>query len=178
VYRHVRPERADRAQLARVAAGWLPQLYGQGPNREWAYSRVPRRIIVEERLSRADGGIPADYKLFVFHGRCAYIQVDIDRFAERSHDFFDRDWNHLALRGGLPWADPTPPPPPHLAEMIDIAERLGAGTDFVRVDLYDVDGHVVFGELTSYPAGGDNPFDPEEWDEIFGRQWTVPRRYR
>ena len=44
--------------------------------------------------------------------------------------------------------------------------------------LYDVDGRVVFGELTSFPAGGDSPFDPESFDEEFGRHWTVPRRYR
>ena len=62
--------------------------------------------------------------------------------------------------------------------MIELAERLGAGTDFVRVDLYDVDGRIVFGELTSFPAGGDSPFDPESFNEEFGRPWTVPRRYR
>ena len=61
--------------------------------------------------------------------------------------------------------------------MIGVAERLGADTDFVRVDLYDVDGRVVFGELTSFPAGGDSPFDPESFNEEFGRPWTVPRRY-
>ena len=59
-----------------------------------------------------------------------------------------------------------------------MAEKLGIGTDFVRVDLYDVDGRIVFGELTSYPAGGDSPFYPESFNEVFGRPWTVPRRYR
>ena len=62
--------------------------------------------------------------------------------------------------------------------MITLAERLGRDTDFVRVDLYDVDGRIVFGELTSFPAGGDNPFIPESFDEEFGRPWTVPRRYQ
>jgi hypothetical protein len=62
--------------------------------------------------------------------------------------------------------------------MITLAERLGRDTDFVRVDLYDVDGRIVFGELTSFPAGGDSPFFPESFNEEFGRQWTVPRRYQ
>ena len=75
-------------------------------------------------------------------------------------------------------ADREPAKPARLSEMIDVAERLGADTDFVRVDLYDVDGRVVFGELTSFPAGGDSPFDPESFNEEFGLQWTVPRRYR
>jgi hypothetical protein len=62
--------------------------------------------------------------------------------------------------------------------MINLAERLGTDTDFVRVDLYDVNGRIVFGELTSFPARGDSPFDPESFDAEFGRPWTVPRRYR
>jgi hypothetical protein len=178
VYRHVQPAVAAREDVIRIAQGWLAQLYGQGPNREWVYGQVPRRIIVEELLTGADGAIPDDYKFFVFHGRCAFIQVDAGRFGRRSQDFFRPDWQHLPLSGGLPWAAPEPAKPGCLTEMIQIAERLGVDTDFVRVDLYDVEGRVVFGELTSFPAGGDSPFDPESFNEEFGRPWTVPRRYR
>ncbi|HYJ48611.1 MAG TPA: ATP-grasp fold amidoligase family protein [Microbacterium sp.] len=178
VYRHVRPEFAFRDDIVRIGRGWLAQLYGQGPNREWAYGHVPRRVIVEELLAGADGGVPDDYKFFVFHGRCAFVQVDTGRFGRRTQDFFRPDWQHMPLSGGPVWAVPEPARPARLAEMIDLAERLGADTDFVRVDLYDVDGRIVFGELTSYPAGGDSPFDPESFNEEFGRQWTVPRRYR
>ncbi|MFS0866278.1 ATP-grasp fold amidoligase family protein [Microbacterium sp. 179-B 1A2 NHS] len=178
VYRHVRPEHAARTDLARMAADWVAQLYGQGPNREWVYGEVPRQVIVEEFLHGPAGTVPDDYKFFVFSGRCRFVQVDSGRFGRRTQDFFDRDWTHLALSGGPPWADPVPPPPPHLEEMISVAERLGAETDFVRVDLYDVEGRVVFGELTSFPAGGDSPFDPESFNAEFGRAWTVPRRYR
>lgn len=177
-YQHVRPAFAPRADVVRIAQGWLSQLYGQGPNREWVYGQVPRRVIVEELLSARDGTIPADYKLFVFHGRCKYIQVDADRFGHRTQDFFLPDWQHLPLSGGPPWACPRPEKPTALAEMIDVAQRLGADTDFVRVDLYCIDGRVVFGELTSFPAGGDSPFDPEHFNEEFGRHWTVPRSYR
>jgi len=182
VYRHVRPEYAPRAEVMRIAHGWLAQLYGQGPNREWVYGMVPRRIIVEEMLAGADGAIPDDYKFFVYHGECFFVEVDTGRFGHRTQDFFRPDWWHLPLSGGAPWADPEPAQPARLSEMIDLAERLGAGTDFVRVDLYDVPdrdgGRLVFGELTSFPAGGDSPFDPESFNEEFGRPWTVPARYR
>nr|WP_315267196.1 ATP-grasp fold amidoligase family protein [Microbacterium lemovicicum] len=178
VYRHVRAEHASREQVARIAETWLSKLYGQGPNREWVYGRIRPRVIVEEFLAGPAGSVPDDVKFFVFHGTCAYIQVDSGRFGTRTQDFFLPDWSHLPLSGGPPWADPAPARPAHLAEMIDVAERLAAGTDFVRVDLYDVDGRMVFGELTSFPAGGDSPFDPESFDEEFGRHWTVPRRYR
>ena len=177
-YSHVRPESAPREDVVRIARDWVAQLYGQGPNREWVYGRMPRRVIVEELLAHADGAIPDDYKFFVFHGKCAFVQVDTGRFGRRTQDFFRPNWQHVPLSGGPPWADREPAKPARLSEMIDVAERLGADTDFVRVDLYDVDGRVVFGELTSFPAGGDNPFDPESFNEEFGRQWIVPRRYR
>ncbi|WP_082698608.1 ATP-grasp fold amidoligase family protein [Mycobacterium sp. GA-2829] len=177
-YRHVRPECAPREEIVRIARGWVAQLYGQGPNREWVYGQMPRRVIVEELLTGDDGAIPDDYKLFVFHGKCAYIQVDTGRFDRRTRDFFRPNWEHVPLRGGLPWADPVPPPPARLGEMIELAEKLGAETDFVRVDLYHLDGRIVFGELTSFPAGGDSPFDPEHFNDEFGAHWTVPRCYR
>ncbi len=160
-YSHVRPESAPREDVVRIAWGWVVQLYGRGPNREWVYGRIARRVIVEEMLASADGAIPDDYKFFVFHGKCAFVEVDTGRYGRRTQDFFQTDWQHVPLSGGPPWADPEPAKPARLSEMIAIAERLGADTDFVRVDLYDVNGRVVFGELTSFPAGGDSPFDPE-----------------
>jgi hypothetical protein len=178
VYCHVHPEHAPREDVIAIAAGWVRQLYGQGPYREWVYGRVPRQVIVEELLAGAEGAVPDDYKFFVYHGKCHFIQVDSGRFARRTQDFFTTDWEHLPLTGGLPWARPEPRRPARLSEMVDVAERLGVDTDFVRVDLYDVDGRIVFGELTSFPAGGDSPFDPESFNADFGRPWTVPRRYR
>jgi hypothetical protein len=177
-YTHVRPEAVSVDQLVATAEFWSAQLYGQGPNREWAYGSVPRRVIVEEMLTDADGGIPDDYKLFVFNGRCRFIQVDSGRFGGRTQDFFDTAWEHLPLSGGPAWAAPLPSRPSRLSEMIAIAEILGHDTDFVRVDLYHLPDRVVLGELTSYPAGGDSPFDPVSFDAEFGRHWTVPRRYR
>jgi hypothetical protein len=175
VYRHVRPGAVDVDDLVAVASGWLEKLYGQGPNREWAYGHVPPRVIVEEKLGRT---IPDDHKFFVFHGTCRYIQVDAGRYGARTQNIFTPDWEHLPVSGGPPWADPPPERPVRLDEMIGLAEKLGAETDFVRVDLYHLPERVVFGELTSYPAGGDIPFDPESFDAEFGRHWTVPKRYR
>lgn len=177
VYRHVRAESANRLELAAIGAHWLGQLYGRGPNCEWVYSRIPPRILVEELLQGPGGSVPDDYKFFVFHGRCHFVQVDAGRFGRRTQDFFLRSWEHLPFSGGPPWAEPPPPRPHRLDEMMQLAERLGAPTDFVRVDLYLLPDRIVVGELTNYPAGGDSPFNPPHFDEIFGRPWTVPRRY-
>ena len=178
VYRHVRPEIAHAEHLVELGRSWLAQRYGQGPNREWVYGHVPRRIIVEELLVGGDGEVPDDYKFFVFHGTCRYVQVDRGRFEHRTQDFFTRDWDHLPLSGGHPWAARGIPRPERLEEMTRLAERLARGTDFVRVDLYDLPGRIVFGEMSSFPAGGDSPFDPESFNLEFGSHWTPPRRYR
>lgn len=176
-YTHVRPERADRSTLVDISQYWIEQLYGQGPNREWAYGAVPRRILVEEMLVKPNGKIADDYKLFVFHGRCEFVQVDAGRFERRSQDFYRRPWEWLPLSGGLPHSADELQQPECLAEMIEIAERLASDTDFLRVDLYVVDSRILVGELTSYPAGGDSPVHPESFDAEFGQYWTVPRAY-
>lgn len=177
VYRHVRPGAVRREALVDIATEWMTKLYGQGPNREWAYGHVRPQIIVEELLEGGADGIPDDFKFFVFHGKCHFVQVDAGRFTKRRQDFYSPDWEHLPMSGGPPWAEPARSRPDELDEMIDIAERLGAETDFVRVDLYLLPDRIVFGELTSYPAGGDSPFEPALFDEVFGRPWTVPPRY-
>jgi hypothetical protein len=178
VYRHVRPEAVAMDDLVKIANGWLTKLYGQGPNREWAYGRVPPQVLVEEMLAGPDNSIPDDYKFFVFHGTCHFIQVDSGRFGGHTQDFFTPDWKHLDLSGGPAWADPRPDRPERLDEMLSIAEKLGAETDFVRVDLYHLPDRIVFGELTSYPAGGDSPFHPQSFNAEFGLPWTVPKRYQ
>ena len=178
VYRHVLPENASRDVLVQIARVWMTKLYGQGPNREWAYSRVRPRVIVEEKLEAAGGGIPDDYKFFVFHGHVRYVQVDAGRFDDRTQDFYTPEWEHLPLSGGPAWIEPPRPRPDRLGEMIALAELLGSETDFVRVDLYLLPDQIVFGELTSYPAGGESPFYPSSFDREFGSHWTVPRRYR
>lgn len=178
VYCQVRPEVVDRQRLVALGAEWLDQLYGQGPNREWAYGPVPRQILVEELLVGPDGGIPDDYKLFVFHQQVRFIQVDTGRFGSRTQDFYSPGWEHLDLSGGPAWAPSPQPEPERLDELITLAQTLSAGTDFVRVDLYVLPDRIVFGELTSYPAGGHSPFYPGRWNLEFGRHWKVPQTYR
>jgi len=178
VYSRVRPEHADLGQIEALAGAWLTKRYGRGPNHEWAYGAAGRQLLVEELLTGADGDVPADCKVFVFHGRATYIQIDGDRFGTRTQDFFDRDWVRLDLSGGPPGADRPAPRPARLDQILSMAERLSEGSDFVRVDLFDLPDRLVVGELTSSPAGGHSPFHPTHWNTVFGSHWTVPRRYR
>jgi hypothetical protein len=142
---------------------------------EWGYDGT-RRIVLVERLLDVDGQIPKDYKLFVFGGVVRYIQVDGDRFVTHKRDIFDRQWQRLDVRLGYPNSDVPPSRPVTLDRMIAVAEHISAGVDFVRVDLYDVAGQVKFGELTNYPGGLHDVFDPPEWDMHFGEAWQLPRK--
>ena len=177
VYRHVRPESAPREDVVRIARGWVAQLYGQGPNREWVYGRMLRRVTSRRCSPAQTARSPTTTSLRL--PRQMRLRAGRHRTVRPANaGLLPARLQHVPLSGGPPWADPEPAKPARLSEMIGVAERLGADTDFVRVDLYDVDGRVVFGELTSFPAGGDSPFDPESFNEEFGRPWTVPRRYR
>lgn len=165
---HGRPDLDDL--LARTD-GWLDnenwQLMG-----EWGYSRATPRILVEERIGTSDV-LPSDYKFFVFAGVARYVLVVSDRVADPRASYYDTSWNRVATHPGAEDL-PLVPAPPHLSEMIAIAERIAQGFDFLRVDLYDVDGHVWFGETTAYPMSGLGRYSPDSFDEELGSWWTLP----
>lgn len=174
----VRPAYVDWDQLRDLCGAWLGRQYGGGARREWAYVNVPRRIIIEELLVDRRGDVPADYKLFVFNGTCRLIQLDSKRFQGHRQDFFLPDWTWLEV-DLVPAPSSTEPPaaPESLADLIRLSEQLGAETDFVRVDLYDVGDRLIFGELTSSPQGANWRFKPESFDATVGDWWELPRRY-
>jgi hypothetical protein len=153
---------------------------------EWAYRDIPPRIMVEELLLDSDGRIPPDYKFFVLNGRVRLVEVHSDRYTGHRCDYFLPDWTPADVQVLYPpaEADAYPPAghrparPDSFDRMVQVAEALGRETDFVRVDLYDIAGRVVFGELTSYPGGADATFSPESFDRSLGRYWSVPKRYR
>ena len=155
-----------RADLVKLTRKWLRSDFTI-VGREWAYKNVARAVYAEELLRADAGALPPDYKLFVFGGRVRIVQVDRDRFAHHTQVLYDERWNHIegtvaALRGA------PVPRPASLATMIEAAQALSAGVDFVRVDLYEIGGRAVFGELTSSPNKGLSPFRPAELERWFG----------
>lgn len=173
----VRPERLERDRFDALCDHWLAHDYWRAlGSTEWAYHGIPRRLIVEEFLEDGDSA-PRDFKFVVAHGRLSWFRVNSNDGAIETTTCFDRDRSVLPVTYSNP---PTVPPatlPDTIDEMVRIAEALGAGTDMVRVDLYDVAGRIVFGELTNYPSAGRASFDPPEYDRILGADWTPPHRY-
>ncbi len=165
----------DRAELVRTCTGWLAQSYYE-MTREWIYRDITPRILVEECIDDGNGTAPNDYKLFVFGGRVAFILVTMGRFDARAHLLVDRHWNAVDVTFAYSTARRHVPPPPHLVQMIAASEALARGTDFVRVDFYDTERKLFFGELTPTPGCGLDRFDPPSFDRTLGALWRRQRR--
>lgn len=154
---------ADYARARRSSRRWLGRSYG-GWLGEWHYRAARRRLLVEP-LVGTEGRLPIDYKVYVFGGRASNVQVHEGRAARHRWSQYGRDWQPLSARciGARR--------PETLADMLVAAERLGAGHDFVRVDFYEVEGRLLFGEYCLFPGSGLDRFDPPELDSRLGALW-------
>jgi hypothetical protein len=151
------------------AASWGDVRYGHWLD-EWAYAGVPPGLLIEPYLGQGDT-LPVDYKVFVFGGRAAFVQVHLGRATAHRWIVMDRDW----VRASPPTPDPDPARPTTLDRLIAGAERLAQGHQFLRVDCYEVAGKPLFGELTVYPGSGLLPVVPASLDRYMGALWRQAR---
>lgn len=139
--------------------------------REWPYKNIEPRIIAEQYMEDKETGELRDYKFFCFDGDVKALFIASDRFNNdiNTHfDFFDADFNRLPFTQGNPNSDVLPAKPVNFDLMKELASKLSKGIPHVRVDLYEINGKVYFGELTFYHFSGMVPFNPPQWDRIFG----------
>lgn len=146
--------------------------------REWPYKNVPKRIIAEQYMEDEKTHELRDYKFFCFDGEVKAMFIATDRQSDKptAFDFFDPDFNWLDIRHGHPNAETRPEKPVNFELMKQLSAKLSEGLPQVRVDLYEINGKVYFGELTFFHHGGVVPFDPEKWDRIFGDWIKLPER--
>ncbi|MBS2964711.1 hypothetical protein KGA66_16760 [Actinocrinis puniceicyclus] len=163
--------KADLRELSAVTATWLDP-FESSRLREWAYAKARALFLVEELLG-PPGSPPPDYKIFVFDGEPDLIEM-VNRYDGNQQRLYRTDWTPLEVLYGPQSIAPVAPRPPQLERMLDIARRLGEPFDFIRVDLYDVAGSIVFGELTAYPCGGLERFRPASFDVELGEKWRLP----
>ena len=146
--------------------------------REWAYRDIEPAIFSEELLTDGTGRMATDWKFFTFDGRVEFLEVTIDKFGRGARNNYDRNLNLIPFRTRRFPNSPTPPRfPRNLDTMFSLAEKLGEGLDFLRVDMYNLDGRIVFGEFTNYHGAGLVPFLPESFDFLYGRKWRIPPSY-
>jgi len=129
--------------------------------REYHYRLIPNKIICERMIETPDGKPPRDYKLMCTNGEMIFVWVDFDRFGDHRRNFYDPDFNRIVLdEGSKPQSDEIVSKPKNWDEMVRIAKKLSEGIPMVRVDLYNVDGRIYFGELTFTSDQGTGIFKP------------------
>jgi len=145
--------------------------------REWAYKGLKQRIIAEPLLNDGLGEYLTDYKFYTFNGVPKFYYVTSNRGSNTGlcEDFFDIKGNHMELsQRGFPNNKITPSLPVNLNIMIEISTILSKGTYHLRVDFYEVNGKIYFGELTFFDGGGFFKFNFEKYDRIIGDLIKLP----
>ena len=148
--------------------------------REWPYKNVPKRIIAEKFIApdkNASAASLMDYKFFCFKGKVRFFKVDFGRFVEHHANYYDINGKLLPFGEKMCQPDPDYPIelPRNLNEMISLSERLAGNLPFLRVDFYNIEGRIFFGELTFYPASGMDRFVPDGYDMEIGTYLEIPK---
>lgn len=145
--------------------------------REWPYKNVKPRIIIEKYIEDESGYELKDYKFFCFDGEPKTMFIATDRSnpkEETKFDFFDMSFEHLPFTNGHPNSTKKIIKPKGFNEMKKLAKTLSKDFPHVRIDFYDINGKIYFGEITLFHWSGFVPFEPEEWDYKFGEWIKLP----
>ena len=145
--------------------------------REYQYKGIDRYIIAQQYMQYMDQPDKdiEDYKFFCFNGEPKLMFVATDRSTDVKFDFFDMDFNWLDIQNIHPNSGKKIEKPATFEQMKKIAANLSKGIKFVRIDLYEIDGTVYFGEYTFYHGGGYCLFHPMEWEKKLG-DWIDLKR--
>lgn len=166
---------ADIDELSRKTTGWLEEDHWQKMG-EWAYSAAEQVFLLEELIGEP-GETLWDYKFDVFDGVVRAAVIHIGRFADHRRYIFYSDFTPVAAQfeGDLLRPDDVIEKPENWDRMIEASERIAAGFDHMRVDLYSVGDEIWFGETTPYQGNGVRKFRPTDWDLELGSFWTLPQ---
>lgn len=148
---------------------WLNEDYSK-MKKEPQYKNIKKKILIEEYISDSNGEL-LDYKFFCFNKKIEFLKVDFDRYKNHTVNFYDSKFEKLDIReGNYKNYHGKTKKPDNFDEMVKVVNKLCSKFPFVRVDLYNVDGKIYFGELTFTPAAGINPFKPLERDLEIGNK--------
>ena len=147
--------------------------------REWPYKNVSRKILAEQYMHDKMQEDLLDYKFMCFDGevKCSFVCTERKSKEGLKVTFFDRDWNVMPFERHYPKSTHEILCPKNYELMIELAEQVSKDMPFVRVDFYEINGAVYFGEMTFYPGCGFEEFSPIEWDYELGK-WIPLRLYR
>ena len=152
--------------------------YYNSYGKQWAYKDIKPKVFVEKFMQNKDDEDLKDYKFLFFGKECKAIFVYSDRRAKSGlkMNAYDCEWKKLPFTRHYPNTDCDIPKPKNFDKMLEFANKLAAFVNnaFVRIDLYDINDSIYFGEFTFYPGNGFEDFNPVEWDYTLGSWMCVP----
>ena len=152
---------------------WLNFDYSNYAGYEKHYTKIEPKIICEELIETSGDSDLPDYKFLCFDGEVKYIWVDEGRYHDHKRAIFDTNWNLQPFQQANYQIATGVSKPVNLEKMIEIATELSKGFDHVRVDLYNDNGKIYFGEMTFTNGSGLEPFFPDKYDFILGDFWKL-----
>lgn len=169
----------DIKKLRYDARCWMMRnLYYE--TQEWQYKNCKPKIIIEKLLLDKNGYIPNDYKLHFINGKLEFVYCSVGRETINKRNIYDADWNPLYFSWVEPYKDASNirgeeiPVPASFEEMKRIGSKISEDFSYVRVDFYDVDGKLYFGEITFHHGSGMDVFKPEKYDRVYGEKLILP----
>lgn len=142
---------------------------------EWAYKNTPHRIIAEKYLPEIEKNQASDFKFYCFNGKPKYVEITLQVNGVDLRCNYDLEWKKAPFyRKDVPFFEGEAEKPKTFETMIELATRLADNFPFVRVDLYDINSKIIFGEMTFYPADGRFPYLPDEYNTIIGNYINLP----
>ena len=163
----------DLIKVRRNIAKGLKEDYYR-PGRDKQYRDIPKKIIADQYLDDGTGTELRDYKWWCFNGEPKFMYYT-NKGEHVYENFFDMDYKPVSIDHGFERLLPEMEKPAEFELMRDMAAKLSKGIPFVRVDFFDVNHHIYFGEFTFFDWGGLRPFGGD-WDKILGDLITLPQK--
>ncbi len=142
---------------------------------EWVYKNIPPKIICEKYLDGDKVLGLVDYKFLCFQGKPEFIDVHINRYTYHMEAVYNTNWNIEAFLEVIPRIEQEIPKPSQFDLMLDLAKKLSTGINFCRVDFYNYDEMVIFGEITFFPWSGYERFTPPSFGDKLGTYLPIPK---
>ena len=156
----------------RMFDDWMNIDYAYNSNFEMHYTDIKPKIIAEKYMETSTGELP-DYKFLCFGGKPYYCWVDCGRFTNHTRNVYDLDWKLQSWSQCHPINEVIIEKPAKFETMVMLAQKLSEGLSHVRVDFYNIDGNIYFGEMTFTNASGLERIYPDEWDKRLGELWQL-----